>query len=54
MILCQFDAWFKPELGIASGRLDMNVHSWLFARVEKESKTLISKDGWAHPFGAFS
>jgi glycerol-3-phosphate acyltransferase PlsY len=44
VILCQFDARFKPELRIAVRTRDMYMHSRFFARIEEKFKTLFLKD----------
>ena len=43
VILRQFDSWLKPEFGLTLRRLDMYMHTRLFAREEVEAKTALAE-----------
>jgi len=47
-ILCQFNLWFQPELGLTLGVVYMHMHAWLFTGKEKEAKPISPKNGWCH------
>lgn len=50
VILSQLNLRFKPKLGLAMTTVNMDMHSRLFAREEKEAKTSLTEYRWTHSF----